>query len=86
MESLILSSSFNTHFYSIYMLLTVNLTHWIRLTLAALKDLILVHTVQLKPMRKAHSSGKMVSSGIGDVVITLEHSEKKTAEEVDDES
>ena len=37
-------------------------------------------------MRKAHSSGKMVSSGIGDVVITLEHSEKKTAEEVDDES
>ena len=30
------------------------------------KDLILVHMVQLKPMIKAHSSGKMVSSGIDD--------------------
>ena len=28
------------------------------------KDLILVHTVQLKPMIKAHFSGRMVSSGI----------------------
>ena len=27
------------------------------------KDLVLVHTVQLNPMIKAHSSGKMVSSG-----------------------
>ena len=32
--------------------------------------------VQLKPMIKAHSSGKMVSSGISDVVITSVHSEK----------
>ena len=29
------------------------------------KDHILVHTVQLKPMIKAHSSGRMVSSGEG---------------------
>ena len=28
------------------------------------KDLILVHTVQLKPMIKAQLSGRMVSSGI----------------------
>ena len=40
------------------------------------KDLILVHTVQLKPMIKAHSSGRMVSSGISDVVIASVHSEK----------
>ena len=36
----------------------------------ASKDLILVSTVQLKPMIKAHFSGKLVSSGISDVVIT----------------
>ena len=40
------------------------------------KDLILVHTVQLKPMTKAQFSGRMVSSGISDVAITLVHSEK----------
>ena len=33
------------------------------------KDLILVHTVKLKPMIKTHFSGRMVSSGISDVVI-----------------
>ena len=33
------------------------------------KDLILVHTVQLKPMIKAHFSGRMVSSGITDVAF-----------------
>ena len=40
------------------------------------KDLILVHTEQLKPMIKAHSSGRMVTSGISDVVIASVHSEK----------
>ena len=40
------------------------------------KDLILVHTVQLKPMIKAHFSGKMVSSGISDVAITSVYPEK----------
>ena len=40
------------------------------------KDLILVHTVQLKPMIKAQISGRMVSSGISDVVIASVHSEK----------
>ena len=40
------------------------------------KDLTLFHTVQLKPMIKAHSSGKKVSSGISDVVITSVYSEK----------
>ena len=33
------------------------------------KDLILVHIVQLKPMIKAHFSGRMVSSGISDVAF-----------------
>ena len=33
------------------------------------KDLILVHTVQLKPLIKAHISGGMVSSGISDVAF-----------------
>ena len=42
----------------------------------ASKDLILVHRVQLKPMIKAHSSRRIVSSGISDVVITSVHSEK----------
>ena len=40
------------------------------------KDLILVHTVQLKPMIKAQISGRMVSSGISDVVIASVYSEK----------
>ena len=40
------------------------------------KELILVHTVQLKPMIKAQNSGRMVSSGISDVAITSVHSEK----------
>ena len=42
----------------------------------ASKDLILVHTVQLRLMIITHSSGKMVSSGISDVVIASVHSEK----------
>ena len=42
----------------------------------ASKDLILVYTVQLKPMIKAHSSGRVVSNGISDVVIASEYSEK----------
>ena len=33
------------------------------------KDLILVHTVQLKPMIKAQISGKMISNGISDVAL-----------------
>ena len=33
------------------------------------KDLILVHTVQLKPIIKTQISGKLVSSGISDVAI-----------------
>ena len=40
------------------------------------KDLILVHTVQLKPMIKAHISGRMVSSGISDVAFTSVYSEE----------
>ena len=40
------------------------------------KDLILVHTVQLKPMIKAQISGRMLSSGISDVAIASVHSEK----------
>ena len=40
------------------------------------KDLILVHTVVLKPMIKAHFSGRMVSSGISDVAFASVHSEK----------
>ena len=34
------------------------------------KDLILDHTVQLKPRIKAQISGRIISSGISDVVIT----------------
>ena len=30
------------------------------------KDVILVHTIQLKPMTKAQISGRMISSGISD--------------------
>ena len=40
------------------------------------KDLILVHTVQLKPMIKSQISGRMVSSGISDVASASVHSEK----------
>ena len=40
------------------------------------KDLILVHTVQLKPMIKAQISGRMVSSNTSDVAIALVHYEK----------
>ena len=40
------------------------------------KDLILVHTVQLKPMIKAQISGRMVSSGISDLAFASVHSEK----------
>ena len=40
------------------------------------KDLILVHTVQLKPSIKAHFSGTMISSGISDAAIVLVYSEK----------
>ena len=42
----------------------------------ASRDLILVHTVQLKSMIKAHSSGRKVSSGVSDVVITSVYSER----------
>ena len=40
------------------------------------KDLILFHTVQLKPIIKAQFSGRTVSSGINDVAIASVHSEK----------
>ena len=40
------------------------------------KDLILVRTVQLKPMIKAQLSRRMVSSGISDVASASVHSEK----------
>ena len=36
----------------------------------------IVHTVQLKPMVQAHSSGRMISSGISDAVIASVYSEK----------
>ena len=39
-------------------------------------DLILVDITQLKPMIKAQISGKMVSSGISDIVIASMHLEK----------
>ena len=39
------------------------------------KDLILVHTVQLKPMIKAQSSGRMLSIGTSDVAISSVHLE-----------
>ena len=39
-------------------------------------DLMLVHTLQLKPMIKAQISGRMVSSGISDVVTASVYSEK----------
>ena len=39
----------------------------------------LVHTVKLKTIIKAQISGKLVTSGISDVVIASEHSEKTWA-------
>ena len=39
------------------------------------KGVILVHTVELKPMTKAHFSGRMVSSGISDVAFASVYSE-----------
>ena len=41
-----------------------------------IKDLILVHTVQLKSMIKAQFSGRMVISGISDVAFASVYSEK----------
>ena len=40
------------------------------------KDLILIHTVQLKPTIKAQISGRMVSSGINEVAIASVHFDK----------
>ena len=40
------------------------------------KDLILVHTAQLKPKIKAHTSGRMISNGTSDVAFASVHSEK----------
>ena len=40
------------------------------------KDLILVRTVQRKPMIKAQISGRIVYSGISDVAFASVHSEK----------
>ena len=39
-------------------------------------DLILVHTVQLKPTMKVQISGRMASIGISDVVTASIYSEK----------
>ena len=52
---------------------------WHQLThnqLMSPQGLILVHTVQLKPMLKAQLSGRMASIGIGDVVTASVYSEK----------
>ena len=40
------------------------------------KDLILVHTVQLKPVINAQISGRMVSSGISDVAFASVYAKK----------
>ena len=40
------------------------------------KDLVLVHTVQLKLMIEAQISGRMISSELSDVAIASVHSEK----------
>ena len=40
------------------------------------KDLILVHTLQLKPIIKAQISGRTVSSGTSDIAFTSVYSEK----------
>ena len=45
------------------------------------KNLILVHTPQLIPI-KGYSSGRMVSSGISDVVIASVNSEKTRLKKV----
>ena len=42
----------------------------------ARKDLIFVHTVQLKPTIKVQISGRMASIGISDVVTASVYSEK----------
>ena len=42
----------------------------------------LVHTVKLKPIIKAQISGKLVTSGISDVVTTSVHSEKTRAKKL----
>ena len=47
------------------------------------RDVILVHTVQLKPMIRAQISGRVICNGINDVVIVLDFFEKKKSEEVD---
>ena len=49
---------------------------WRQLAHVSAKDLILVHTVQLKLMIKTQISGRLVSSGLSDVVITSVYSEK----------
>ena len=46
------------------------------------KDLILVHTIQLKPIIKAHFTGRMVSRGISDEVINSVYSEKNLLKKV----
>ena len=40
------------------------------------KDLILVHTIQLKPTIKAQIAGRMASIGISDIVTASVYSEK----------
>ena len=47
------------------------------------RDLILVHTVQLKPMVKTQISGIMVHSGISDVAFASVR--ENSFEEVDDD-
>ena len=42
----------------------------------ASKGLILVHTINLKPIKEAQISGKLVTSGMSDVAIVSVHSEK----------
>ena len=44
--------------------------------MSQLKDLTLVHTVQLKPMIKAHFSGRMAYIGICDIAFASVHSDK----------
>ena len=46
------------------------------------KDLIFVHTVQLKPLIKAQISGRMVSNGISDVTSASVHSAKTRLKEL----
>ena len=40
------------------------------------KDVVLVHTVQLKPMIIAQITGRMICSGISDVAIASVYAEK----------